>query len=263
MSYQLSSTEEKNLKDIQTAYYMPPVLQRIDLLLKEKIPKSYVFAFNKVYQILRESETEVRQIIQERKKQGKIKNVDQTVKSVVGNIFPRSIIYLFLQNKIVGNIKEDIFITSKPKQVKGFDEISIINIGDTDTQKPDCDLIIYSYHSDKFNKKNLRKCIILSLKTSMRERAAQTYKWKLLLEIANDQGCAVREKYGISYDVPQIPLICFVTVNFYNEINNPQQRGMLKFFDRAFLAKELSEPSDFINPMSDIVEFVNEEFTDR
>ena len=51
-------------------------------------------------------------------------------------------------------------------------------------------------------------------------------------------------------------------VNFYNEINNPQQRGMLKFFDRAFLAKELASPSDFISPMSDIIDFVNTELED-
>lgn len=172
------------------------------------------------------------------------------------------IIYLFLQNKLIGNIQADIFITSKPSQVKGFDEFSIINIGDTHIQKLDCNLIIYAYDSIEPKEQKLSKCIILSLKTLMKERLAQAYKWKLLLEIANDEKSAVRKKYGISYNARFKPLICLVTVNFYNEINNPQQRGMLKFFDRAFLARELSEPSDFISPMSDIVDFVNSEFTD-
>ncbi|CCI12033.1 hypothetical protein MICAE_1030037 [Microcystis aeruginosa PCC 9806] len=47
-------------------------------------------------------------------------------------------------------------------------------------------MIIYSYHtsaniSDGNNQEiPYPKCIILSLKTSLRERASQTYKWKLL-----------------------------------------------------------------------------------
>ncbi|NJN73078.1 MAG: hypothetical protein HC799_09865 [Limnothrix sp. RL_2_0] len=260
MSYQLNELEEKNLKDIKNAYYMAPVIKKLDSYLDINSEQSYLQAFNKVYEILTSSKNDVEAIIQQRKDSGKIKDVKQASKSVVGNIFPRCIIYLFLQNKLIGNIQSNIFITSKPKQVQGFDEISVIKMGSEDTQKPDCDLIIYAY-KQKINKEQqqLKKCIILSLKTSMRERAAQTYKWKLLLEIANDENSKVREKYDIRYDVEKTPLICFVTVNFYNEINNPQQRGMLKFFDRAFLAKELSSPSDFIRPMSDIVDFVNAE----
>jgi len=149
-------------------------------------------------------------------------------------------------------------------------------LGDGEQQKPDCDLIIYSYHtSAKISDGNNQeipypKCIILSLKTSLRERASQTYKWKLLLEIANDHGSKIKEKYGINYNVPEIPLICFVTVNFYNEINNPQQRGMLKFFDKAFLAKKLDneketdlnrqKSQDFIRPLSELVDFVRDFF---
>lgn len=261
MSYKLNILEAKNLQEIESAYYMLPVLNKIQSYLDKKDPQSYIKAFDKVFEILRTSENEVRTIIQQRKESGIISNVDQAIKSVVGNIFPRCIIYIFLKNKLIGNIKPHIFITSKPKQIEGFEEISVIKIGEEDTQKPDCDLIIYTYQRDA-NKETqkLHKCVILSLKTSMRERAAQTYKWKLLLEIASDHQSSVREKYDISYDVKQVPLICFVTVNFYDEINNPQQRGMLKFFDRAFLAKELPTPSDFISPMSDLVDFVNQEF---
>jgi type II restriction enzyme len=63
------------------------------------------------------------------------------------------------------------------------------------------------------------------------------------------------------YDAPELPLICFATVNFYKEINNPQQRGMLKFFDRAFLARELDDiDKDFIVPLSTLVDFINIHF---
>ena len=103
--------------------------------------------------------------------------------------------------------------------------------------------------------KNLKKCIILSLKTSLRERAGQTYKWKLLMEIASTEN-SIRDKYNIEYNPTVVPLVCFATVNFYNEINNPQHKGMFKFFDKAFIGKPLS--ADFISPLSQLVNYVNE-----
>lgn len=101
----------------------------------------------------------------------------------------------------------------------------------------------------------------MSLKTSLRERAAQTYKWKLLMEIATSKDCSIKEKYNISYNVKNLPIICFVTINFYDEINNPQQRGMLKFFDKTFLAKNFQDDfPEFISPLSDLIEFVDAVF---
>jgi type II restriction enzyme len=70
-----------------------------------------------------------------------------------------------------------------------FDEISVVNV-DGETQKPDCDLVIYSLNE----KISLKKCIIISLKTSLREGAGQTYKWKLLMEIATSND-SLKEKH--------------------------------------------------------------------
>ena len=172
------------------------------------------------------------------------------MKSIAGNAFTNCLVYLFIKNKLEGNIKPNIYITSKKSRVKNFDKISTIIIGN-ETQKPDVDLIIYTEKKDK----SVDKCIILSLKTSLRERAEQTYKWKLLMEIATTKN-PIKDKYDIKYDVFQMPIICFATVNFYNEINNPQHRGMFKFFDKAFIAKDIE--SEFISPLSNIVNFVNE-----
>jgi len=150
----------------------------------------------------------------------------------------------------VGNIRPDIFITSQKSKVPSFDEISTINV-DGETQKPDCDLVIYSLNLDN----TLKKCMILSLKTSLRERAGQTYKWKLLMEIATSEN-NVKDKFNITYEPDVMPLVCFATVNFYNEINQPQQRGMFKFFDKAFIAKNID--ADFISRMSSLPKYINE-----
>ena len=223
--YSLNNLEMRSMQDISRSPYMACAIGLVDKLKDTKN------AFDEIYRILNESKSSVDDFLAERKKTGEIKDEKQALKSIVGNSFSKIIEYIFLKNKIIGNIRQDIFITSQKSKVPNFKEISTIKMGD-ETQKPDCDLVIYS-----LNKNNtLKKCMILSLKTSLRERAGQTYKWKLLMEIAISSK-ALREKYDIRYETKIMPLVCFATVNFYNEINNPQQRGMFKFFDKAFIAK--------------------------
>ncbi len=247
--YKLTKNEENDIKQIEETYYMKPVLDKFNEFIENK-RCDWIKIFDKLYEILKESEKEVRKLVEERVKIGEINDISQAMKSIAGNAFSNCLVYLFLKNKLEENIKSNIFITSKKSRIKDFDKIATISIGD-ETQKPDVDLIIYTEKEDK----SLAKCIILSLKTSLRERAGQTYKWKLLMEIATSEN-PIKDKYDIKYNVFQMPIICFATVNFYNEINNPQHKGMFKFFDKAFIAKEVS--SDFISPLSHIVEFVNQ-----
>lgn len=247
--YILTKNEEDDMKQIKGTYYMRPILDRFENLVKNN-EANWVTVFNKIHEVLRGSEEEVRKLVEERKIKGEIRDINQAMKSIAGSAFSNCLVYLFIKNKLEGNIKPNIYITSKKSRIKNFHEISTISIGN-ETQKPDIDLIIYTEKEDK----SVEKCIFLSLKTSLRERAGQTYKWKLLMEIATTEN-QIKDKYNIRYNVFQMPIICFATVNFYNEINNPQHRGMFKFFDKAFIAKDVN--SDFISPLSDIVCFVNE-----
>ncbi|MEF3280929.1 MAG: hypothetical protein K6357_08210 [Elusimicrobiota bacterium] len=247
--YQLNKEEVSNLEQIRNTYYMKPIIDKFTELINNK-KYNWISSLNKIYDILVSCEDDVRRLLETRKREGKIRDINQALKSIAGNAFSNCIVYLFLMNKKEGNIKPNIFITSKKSRIKDFDKIATIKIGE-ETQKPDIDLIIYTKKEDD----TVDKCIILSLKTSLRERAGQTYKWKLLMEIATTQN-PIREKYDIKYNVFKMPIICFATVNFYDEINNPQHRGMFKFFDKAFIAKEIN--SDFTSPLSDLINFMNE-----
>lgn len=249
--YNLAGEEKTLLTEIGNSFYMLPIIKRFQKIINQQNdqPKAWRNLFNLIYKILIESKNEVENILNKRKKEGKIKDIRQAMKSIAGNAFSSSIIYIFLNNKIIGNIKPEIFITSKKSQVKNFDKIATINV-DGETQKPDADLIIYSQKQNR-----LKSCIILSLKTSLRERAGQTYKWKLLMEIATSRN-PIKDRYNISYKPKTMPLVCFATANFYSEINNPQHRGMFKFFDKAFIAKPIK--NNFISPLSEIVDFVNQ-----
>jgi type II restriction enzyme len=250
----LNKEENKTLESIKANPYMQKTIALVETFVKKHECKdrkvTYLAVFDEVFRILNEAKSFVDEYLADRKAKGEIKDEKQALKSIAGNSFSSALEYIFLKNKELGNIRQDIFITSKISKVPSFKEVSIINV-DGETQKPDCDLVIYSLNEDE----TLKKCMILSLKTSLRERAGQTYKWKLLMEIATLDS-PIKEKYNIVYNPPVIPLVCFATVNFYEEISNPQQRGMFKFFDKSFIAKNVD--ADFIARMSTLPSYVNE-----
>lgn len=223
---------------------MKPIIDLVDKKIKEIGP---VQAMDYIHEMLVASKGNIEKMLDIRIEKGDIKDKSQARKSIAGAAFSNMLKYTFLICKEKGLVREDIFITSKTKD-KIFQDMVTIYV-DGETQKPDMDLIIYSKKSEK-----LYKCIIISLKTSLRERAGQTYKWKLLLEIASGDN-NIKRKYNISYNTSVRPLVCFATVNFYNEINNPQHRGMFKFFDKSFIGKPIK--TDFISNLSSIVDFSN------
>ncbi|MFY7786795.1 MAG: BsaWI family type II restriction enzyme [Thermoflexibacteraceae bacterium] len=251
MSYTLNKEEKTTLLAIQKTPYLQEAIKLVEefVSMQTSVQEGYQSAFNEIYTILNKAKFSVDIYLQKRKAEGEINDISQALKSIAGNSFSQIIVYIFLKNKELGTIRSNIFITSQKSKVPSFDEISTIYV-DGETQKPDCDLVIYSLSTDL----SLNKCLILSLKTSLRERAGQTYKWKLLFEIATTEN-SIKEKFNISYESSKMPLMCFATVNFYEEINNPQQRGMFKFFDKAFIAKNVD--ADFIAKLSELPTYIN------
>ena len=251
--YPFTKDEARTMQAIRDNPYMKRTLELIEERVnksKQKPKVAYKSVFDDLYEILNEAKSFVDDYLAERKRRGEIKDEKQAIKSIAGNSFSSAVVYIFLKNKEVSNVREDIFITSQLAKVPSFKDVSVINV-DGETQKPDCDLVVYSLNADK----TLKRCMILSLKTSLRERAGQTYKWKLLMEIATSDN-SIREKYNIDYNPEKMPLVGFATVNFYDEINNPQHRGMFKFFDQSFIAKNIN--ADFIAKMSSLPDYVNE-----
>jgi type II restriction enzyme len=251
--YELTKVEQKIMDGIKKTPYMKKTIELIEQFVQQsklKQQDAYKKVFDEIYRTLYEAQNYVDKYLADRKAKGEIHDEKQAMKSIAGSSFSKVVIYTFLKNKELENIDANIFITSKTTTIPSFDKISVINV-DGETQKPDCDLVIYSLNEDN----SLKKCMILSLKTSLRERAGQTYKWKLLMEIATSENCNIKEKYNISYNPPINPLVCFATVNFYDEINDPQHRGMFKFFDQSFIAKNID--AEFIAKMSSLPDYVN------
>lgn len=251
----LSKVEEDKLQELESKYYMVPILvkfkETITRLSEQMDTKqAWILIWDELHNIMVDSKSEVDVLLEERKSKGIIRDVAQARKTIAGSGFSNLFVYTFLKNKSIGNIGQHIFITDKTKNTL-FSSIITVEV-DGETQKPDMDLIIYSEQN-----KSISKCMIFSLKTSLRERAGQTYRWKLLMEIAQTEG-PLRDKYGIRYAPTIQPLVCFATINFYNEIHQPQHRGMFKFFDKSFIAK--SEGSELVSPLSRLITFLTDYF---
>jgi type II restriction enzyme len=217
------------VKELEGRYYFNPLQQKFDSKAQEV---GLTEAMNYLTEIMQSSISDVGELIQDRIDKGKIKDFDQASKTVAGNAFQGLVAYALVRHHQSGDLNNDIEITLKPKQHRLINKYATINVGD-DVQKPDIDLLIYSKSA------TLEKPIIIySMKTSLRERAGQTYKWKLLMDIATATDCqSIKAKYELFYEVQVNFKVGLITTNFYEEINNPQQVGMLRFFDFVYITK--------------------------
>ena len=58
------------------------------------------------------------------------------------------------------------------------------------------------------------------------------------MDIVSSKDCkTIKEKYTLSYKAIDNIKVGFITTNFYNEIMNPQQQGMMRFFDFVYITK--------------------------
>jgi type II restriction enzyme len=220
-------------------------------LLEEYINRyGEVKTFDFLSKIMEESKPYVEILLQNKKEEDPQYDENQARKTIAGNNFQFLVLYLLIINIENGNLPENLIVL-RTKQHKLIDEYATIKVAD-ETQKPDIDLIAFSEEKNK-------PIVIYSCKTSLRERAGQTHRWKLLLDIT--QHCPILvEKYQLKYSKNREILTGFITADFYNEIMQPQQRGILEFFDFSYVAKDI-QVSPPIKNLSKIIEDLNNLFS--
>lgn len=222
-------------------------LRQIRYGLKLNKQQALIHILNYLEEILRNSERGVMRMI---KKSGK--DIKQSRVSVAGNNFQALVAYALMLNVFYKNLPQ-IRIVLKPKSHPIIENYAVIKVGDEE-QKPDADILIYQ-------DKPKTPVIFCSCKTSLRERAGQTYKWKLLLDLATadpdhlkkNPECPINN-YKIQYKSDRKIYVSFITADLYNEVNQPQQRGMLRFFDSAFVTRPNSKT---IRSLSGIIDYLN------
>ena len=217
------------VKELDARYYFDPLKQKFEKKVKEV---GLSEAMNYLTEIMQGSISEVGKLIQQRIDDGIINDFDQASKTVAGNAFQGLVAYALVRHQEKNLLSGDIEITLKPKRHQIVNEYASIKVGN-DVQKPDIDLLVYS-KTQTMNK----PVIIYSMKTSLRERVGQTYKWKLLMDIATAKDCqSIKTKYELSYKAQINFKVGLITTNFYEEITSPQQQGMLRFFDFVYITK--------------------------
>jgi len=240
----------KRLSEIEKRYYFEAIKRK----LEEKVSTvGKIEALNYLTEIMKSATPKVENIIQTRIADGIISDAAQTRKTIAGNGFQALVAYHLIKLQEEGKITPRLVITLKPKRHPLIEKYAAIKVGN-DTQKPDIDLLVYHHKNpDKY------PVLIYSIKTSLRERAGQTYRWKLLMDIATSRDCeSIKNKYNLKYESAGKFMVGFITTNFYEEIMNPQQQGMLRFFDFVYITKvgNWEEPvrnfSNIINDLNSI-----------
>jgi type II restriction enzyme len=252
MTNNLNKTEITTLDNIRDKYYMKPVLSRINKFIETGINKKLLWKkmFDEIHTIMVESKKDVDKLLVKREKAGEIKSKDQARKSIAGAVFSNTIVYIFIKNKELGAISKDIFITSKYKNLKGFEKISTIHV-DKETQKPDCDLVIYKLKENE----QLDKCMIVSLKTIINKKLNNFIAWILLLEIIKND-CETRRKFNITFKSKYFPYIALINQNNVKQ-KKSNNNIPINLFDNYFVADNNNLKG---NKLSGIVNFLNSNF---
>ncbi|MBE8159054.1 MAG: hypothetical protein HAW59_06710 [Betaproteobacteria bacterium] len=186
---------------------------------------------------IRDAEPIVNGLIEQRIKAGEIKDAGQTRKSLAGNGFQAIVFLAMVAMQEKGLIPPHVIFSLKPKNHALIKNYAVIQTGGEEL-KPDLDLMVHAENTDAVS--------IYSLKTSLRERAGQTHRWKLLMDIATAPDAkSIREKYDLRFSGGKHFFMNLITTNFYDEITAPQQRGLLRFFDGVYLTK----PGSFAAPV--------------
>lgn len=238
------------LDDLKNAY----IAQGHTADAAQKLAEQEILSY--LHDVLRDAQALVENYIFQRVSSGEISNAGQARKSAAGNIFQQFVAYCLAKNVLNDNITVPVIITLSVKKI--IDKYAAITV-DNEIQKPDSDVIVYSEKKDT-------PILNISCKTSCRERAGQTYKWKLLCDLAtckcshkkgNSQCPATRYKLG--YAPSKEIKMCFVTTDLYDELNNPQISGMFGFFDRAYVAKAKA-PNKGIIIFQEVIQYINSIF---
>jgi len=233
------------LNNLKSREYLKPTIaefnEKLGKLVSEGFSKSeaWVIVLDYLTEIMRKSQENVEKIIQRKIRNGEIRDASQSRVAVAGLNFQGIITYALIQNILLGNLPK-VIVAFRPKQSKYkkfLEKYTEITVGN-ETQKPDVDIMVFDPNNES------SPVVIYSCKTSLRERAGQTYRWKLLYEMAtskceyieDSKGCPIK-KYKISFSGERRVLVGFITADFYDEVYSPQLRGMLSFFDFSYVSK--------------------------
>lgn len=268
MEESISTELRTTLNKLSRGEYLKPTIAEFNNKLKELMDnglsdrEALIAVLDHLTEIMRNSQEHVEKIIQGKITTGEIRDASQSRVAVAGNNFQRLIIYALILNILRDNLPP-VMVAFRPKQSKKYRKIlekyTKITIGD-EIQKPDVDIMVTEPNNEN------TPVVIYSCKTSLRERAGQTYKWKLLYDMATAKcrynkeyhDCFVKQ-YNMEFRGKKKVLVGFITADFYDEVTSPQHRGILSFFDFSYVSKP-NVSFEKVKTLSKIIDDLNDIF---
>lgn len=235
------------LKDLRKRWYFSLIESAFQIEVnRHGLPDT----LNYLTVIMRATQQPIEQLLDARVSAGKITDKSQSRVSVAGNGFQALVALALIECQRIGLLDSRLVFVLKPKNnplTVTHTTISVFN----EVQKPDLDLLVYCNDNPNAHLN------IFSIKTSLRERVGQTYRWKLLLDLAMAKDCqSLRTKYGLKYRQGCPVSVSLITADFYNEASNPQQRGAFAFFDGVYITRAITADK-LTKPFSSIVNALN------
>jgi type II restriction enzyme len=239
---------KKTALGIESRYYFRPMKESLEERITEL---GEIEALDSLTQVMEDAKPEVEAILNQRRDDGHIVDIDQARKTVAGNGFQGLIAYSLIKLQEADLLNPELAIVLKPKKHDLIEKYVSIRVGD-EIQKPDIDILVYMHK--KFEKYPVT---IYSVKTSLKESAGQTYWWKLLMDLARSENCrTIREKYDLRYKAVRDSKVGFITADLYDEAMQPQKVDILRFFDFAYVTKSESRLKS-LSSFSKVVEDLN------
>ena len=206
------------LAKIRDRKYIEPLLRRIDNWLGSHSKQDLPNLLDCLTELFEDSEKEVSNLIEKNEEAGDKK---QSIKSVAGGNFQAAVAYSLIRIQEESVIPSRIAILLNGADYAGVTGQLKIPV-DGETLRPDADIIIYDIHSIN------EPMVILSVKTSLRERGAQTAMWRLLIDIAASEDCAsLRKKYHLTIAEGSLKILEQVRVSTYAlRVNEARKKEM-------------------------------------
>lgn len=230
----------------KTRKFVGPTLAGIDRWLQNsslhnQFVDGSIVLLDELYNIMKDSQEETCSLIKADKKTD---NKEQAIKSVAGNNFQAAVAYSLIKLQGKGEIPQNIAVVlNGPQAIKMKQQMEIVVSGIT--QKPDIDVLIFDPNNPNST------IVLLSIKTSFRERAGQTAKWKLLLDIARSDNCfSLKKQYGLDVNTEKLEVLKrvkfgFVSCDLYTESQSTQNRGFKEFFDFFYITRTSPNENKF------------------
>ena len=153
----LNKDESIFLEKVSSNQYMKLIQKRIDSWIeKSENPQSgWKMILDHLDEILKDFQDDLDEILDIRLASGEISDKKQAIRSISGNLLTNTIIYIFIQNKLISNISQEIYINNK-STISDFEKVFTINVGEQ-PEKLNINLLIYSLKENL----ELNKCVAL------------------------------------------------------------------------------------------------------